>query len=65
MDDSLGIYHYFSSGHPTDSEALLQEDTTDRRLKSSKTKDYRKDEAKRSARREKHEKKFNKRENTK
>ena len=63
LDDSLGIYHYFSSGEPRDSEALLQEeDNTDRTLKSSKIKDHRV-EAKRETRSEKHEKKYNKREN--
>ncbi|CAB3986155.1 Hypothetical predicted protein [Paramuricea clavata] len=61
LDDSLGIYYYFSSGR--DSEALLQEDTTDRTLKITKTKDQRNVEAKRKVRKEKHEKKYNKREN--
>jgi hypothetical protein len=63
LDDSLGIYYYFSSGEPRDSEALLQEDTTDRTLKITKTKDQRNVEAKRKVRKEKHEKKYNKREN--
>ena len=65
LDDSLGIYHYFSSGEPRDSEALLQENTTDKTLKGSKTKDHRKVEAKRIARRENDAKKFSKRENRK
>ena len=68
LDDSLGIYHYFSAGESRDTEALLQEDTTDATIKNTKTKndtktkDHRK-EAKRKDKIDKHEKTYKKLEN--
>ena len=42
LDDSLGIYNYFSSGEPKDSEALLKGDLDE----VNKLKNHRKAEAK-------------------
>ena len=67
LDESLGIYHYFLSGEPKDTQALLREDTNatinnTKTKNDTKIKNHRK-EAKRKHKNEKHEKTYKTHEN--